>query len=299
MTTGVVIRVEGGRYTISLDGGGSVEASLRGRLKREDRTGDRVVIGDRVRVGGGGDGGHRVEEVLPRRTELVRRGPGGRRAKLLAANLDGLIVVVSVVSPDVRPELTDRLLAVGESCGIPCSLVVNKLDLPGAGERAEDLAALYERIGYTVLRTSAATGIGLNRLALLVCSGTWALMGPSGVGKSSLLNALDPSLDLRVGEVSWKTRRGRHTTVTSRLIQLECGGRVADTPGIGDVGVWGVDPDGLDRLFPEFRAVMERCRFRGCSHVQEPDCAVRQALEAGEIDERRYGSYLTLRGEAS
>ncbi len=298
MTEGVVYRSRGGRYDVQVGEGVQVEASLRGRLKKQDRTGDRVVIGDRVRVEGSADRGYTIEEVLPRTFELIRRGPGGRRPKLLAANLDRLAVVVSAVSPDVRPELVDRLLAVSESSGIPTVLVINKLDLPGASEVAGPLAATYRGIGYDVILTSAVTRDGLPELQTVVCTGSSALIGPSGVGKSSLLNAIQPDLDLRVREVSQRIGRGRHTTVTSRLIPLDCGGLVADTPGVGDVGLWGVVPGELDELFPEFEAFLGACRFRGCSHLHEPDCAVQAAVEAGEISKSRYGSYRTLRDEA-
>lgn len=298
MSTGTVLRVQGGRYDVALDDGAAVEASLRGRLKTEKRTGDRVVIGDRVRVGGDGDGGRTIEEVFPRETELVRRGLGGRRPKVLAANLDRLVVVVSAVDPDVRPELLDRLLAVAESSGIQSLLVINKLDLSGAAEVAEPLAVQFEGIGYDVLLTSAVSGRGLDALTGVLCRGSSALIGPSGVGKSSLLNAVDPTLELRVRDVSRRIRRGRHTTVTSRLIPLDCGGWVADTPGFGDVGLWGIEPEELDHLFREFRPFLADCRFRGCSHLHEPDCAVQAAVERGDIDPRRYESYRTLMSEA-
>jgi len=297
VSEGTVFVVQGGRYQVGLDSGSLVEASLRGRLKTMARTGDRVVIGDRVRVAGAGDGGLTIEEVLPRVAELVRRGPGGRGPKILAANLDHLVVVTSSVSPDVTPELVDRLLVVGESGDVPTTLVVNKLDLPGGVERAAPIAELYGGIGYPVILTSAMTGRGLDRLREVICTGASALVGPSGVGKSTLLNALEPGLDLRVGELSPKIRRGRHTTVTSRLLPLGCGGRVADTPGFGDVGLWGVEKGDLDRFFPDFEPYLPECRFRGCSHVHEPGCAVQAAVEAGGVDEGRYRSYRTLREE--
>jgi len=299
MSEGTVFVVQGGRYQVSLDDGRLVEASLRGRLKTMARTGNRVVIGDRVRVAGDGDGGLTIEEVLPRVAELVRRGPGGRRPKILAANLDHLVVVTSAVSPDITPELVDRLLVVGESGEIPTTLVVNKLDLPDSVDRASPIAELYGRIGYPVILTSAVTGRGLEQLRTVICTGSSALIGPSGAGKSTLLNALEPGLDLRVGELSKKIRRGRHTTSTSRMLPLGCGGTVADTPGFGDVGLWGVEQGDLDRFFPDFQPFRLECRFRGCSHVHEPGCAVQAAVEQGEIDAGRYNSYRTLRDEAA
>ena len=148
------------------------------------------------------------------------------------------------------------------------------------------------------MAVSAETGEGVELLHKRMCEGTSTLIGPSGVGKSSLLNAVDPELALRTGELSRKTRTGRHPTVSSRIISLSCGGLVADTPGFGDVALWGVSPEEGAGCFPEFAGPSELCRFRGCTHVHEPDCGVRTALEAGEIFDSRYRSYLTGRAEA-
>lgn len=283
---------------MALDDGEAVDASLRKRLKRQRRTGDRVVIGDRVRVAESEDGAFTVEEVLPRENEIVRRVPGGRKAKVVAANVDRLLAVVSARDPEPSRQLVDRLLVIAEANGVEPVLVINKLDLDGAGEVAATLAAPYRDVGYRVLLASAESGRGLDELREVLCRGTSALVGPSGVGKSSLLNALEPSLDLRTGELSGKHRRGRHTTVSARLLELGCGGLVADTPGFGDVGLWGVDPETVDRCFPEFRPLLDRCRFRSCSHLHEPSCGVREAVEAGAVDPERYGSYRVLRAEA-
>ena len=274
-----------------------VEASLRGRLKRQQRTGSRVVIGDIVTLGMSGDA-WTIESVEERSTELVRRGPGGRVPKLLAANLDKAFMVVAAKNPDVTVELIDRLLVLGEASGMQAILVINKLDALGAPDVEARFAPMYRTIGYEVLPVSAETGEGLELLGRRMCEGISTLIGPSGVGKSSLLNAIDPELALRTGELSRKTRSGRHTTVSSRVIPLACGGLVADTPGFGDVGLWGVAPEEVARCFPEFADPCERCRFRGCTHVHEPDCGVRAALEAGGIFDSRYRSYLTARAEA-
>jgi len=294
---GTVYAAGGGVYQVRLDSGDLVEAALRGRLKQERRTGDKVVIGDRVAVVEQG-GSWAVEEVAPRSSELVRRGLLGRRAKVVAANVERVLVVVAARDPDVSLTLVDRLLVVAEASGVHPVLVVNKVDLPGGAERAGALAALYEPLGYGVLALSAATGEGVEALAQALRNGTSALMGPSGAGKSSLLNALHPELDLRIGDLSRKTGRGRHTTVSSRLIPLECGGTVADTPGFGDVGLWGVDPEEVADCFPEIRRLAEGCRFRGCAHLKEPDCAVRGAVAQEEMAESRYRSYVVLRDEA-
>lgn len=295
---GTVLRVGGGRYRVGLDDGRRVEASLRGRLKLETRTGDRVVIGDRVRVEEAGEGTFAIEEVLPRRCEFVRRGPDDRRAKVVAANVDRLLVVVAAAEPDPSSLLVDRLLVLGEASEVEPVLVINKMDLEETGGRGSELAELYREVGYRILLTSARTGRGIEALRDLLCRGVSALVGPSGAGKSSLLNRVEPGLELRTGELSEKPRTGRHTTVTARLLELGCGGRVADTPGFSDVGLWGVDPDELDLFFPEIAPRLEGCRFRRCSHLHEPGCAVREAVDRGEIDPRRWESYAELRAEA-
>ena len=282
-------------YSVVLDDGRTIEASLRGRLKQR---GSPVVIGDRVTVAEGSEAAWTIESVEPRASELVRRGKGGRAPKVLAANLDRVFAVFALVDPPATPELIDRLLVMIEASGVHPLLVLNKIDLDGAVATARTLADLYGRIGYQTFAVSARSGEGLEVLRGILCEGTSALIGPSGVGKSSLLNALDPSLALRTGELSGKTGTGRHTTVSSRLIGLDCGGTVADTPGFSEVALWGVAPGEVAACFPELAEPAEQCRFRSCTHVHEPDCGVREALEEGRIDESRYRSYAKLRAEA-
>lgn len=301
LVPGVVTATGGGGYDVLLRDGSqrdeTVHASLRGRLKRDARVGDRVVIGDRVRmarVASGDELSWVVEEVGPRDTQIVREGPTDRRPKVIAANVDRMLAVVAAVDPEPRMEQLDRLLVIAESNGIPPVVVVNKADLPGAAEVAERIRAIYEPLGYRVLSASAESGEGLEELRATLQTGTVALVGPSGVGKSSLLNALDPTLQLRTGELSRKVRRGRHTTVRARLIRVPGGGMVADTPGFGDVGVWGVDPAEVEAHFPEIRELSGECRFRGCRHMAEPGCAVREAVESGKVERSRYDSFRHL-----
>jgi len=298
MMTGTVRRTGGGVYRVALEDGRVVDASIRGRLKRESRTAERVVIGDRVRVEEAAGGSFTVEEVLPRETRIVRRGPGGRKPKVVAANVGRLVAVAAARRPEPSRRTIDRLLVIGESHDLESLLVVNKVDLESATEVVDRLASVYRPIGYRVIPTSAVSGRGIDELSEVLCSGTSALVGPSGVGKSSLLNRIQPALGLRTGELSRDRRRGRHTTVNARLLELECGGLVADTPGFGDIGVWGVDPEGLDRCFPEIRPLLGACRFRGCSHVHEPECAVREAVEEERLDPGRYESYREIFAEA-
>ncbi len=295
----MVRRVGGGVYTVALGSGEIVEASLRGRLKLEERAGDQVVIGDRVRVELIDEEAHVIEEVFPRETAITRSRFGGRTIKVLVANADRLLVVVAAAQPKPRPDLIDRLLVVGESGGVTPVIIVNKMDLDGAAEVAKGLEQVYLPFGYDVVPVSAAAAEGMDRLAEQLCEGIAALAGPSGVGKSSLVNALEPEHELRTGELSRKHGTGRHTTVSSSLIQLRCGGLVADTPGFSDVGVWGVPREELDHCFPELRALSPSCRFRECSHLHEPDCAVRQAMDEDAIDPGRFESYKILYEESA
>lgn len=289
---GTVLETAGGRYRVRFEDGTEGEAVLRGRVRRESRTGDRVVTGDHVLVSGiMGPETQAIEEVLPRENELVRAGPGGRGARVVASNLDRCLVVLSGEDPPLEAEVADRFLALAESCGISPALVLNKVDLPGARERATALAPLYRAIGYEVILTSASADEGLSALRTLLSSGVSAIIGPSGVGKSSLLNALDPGFELRTQEVGAKGGRGRHTTVSARLLPLASGGWVADTPGFSDVRLWDVPSESLSAAFPEIAAAAPECRFRGCSHLHEPGCAVVERVEGGDIAPSRYASY--------
>ena len=296
---GTVYASQGGVYRVHLDSGEALDASLRGRLKREIRTGDRVVIGDRVDAVVKPDGTATIEAVDHRESQIVRRGPGGRRPKVIAANVDCLVVVAAAARPEPSQIVLDRLLVIGESNDLEPALVMNKKDLAKDEDSLRRLVSIYQEIGYLVLQTSTVSGEGLDELRELLCSGISALVGPSGVGKSSLLNAIEPDLELKTGALSHKKGIGRHTTVNARLIPLGCGGLVADTPGFSDVGVWGVDQKSLELCFPEFHPFRQECKYRACTHIHEPNCGVQAALARGKIEQARFGSYRTLVQEAA
>ncbi len=292
---GTVLGAVGGVYQVLLDQGETVDAVLRGRIKLEQRTGDRVIAGDRVQLRKH-DANHSIEAVADRRSQLARRAPGrgSRRAKVIVANIDQVVVVLAAKNPAPRRRMLDRFLVLAEANELNAVVILNKTDLL----EDEPCAVLepYQRAGYAVLPTSAKTGAGLTEFRETLC-GCWSVLtGPSGVGKSSLLNALQPGLGLRVAEIGLAARKGRHTTVSAQLIPLDCGGFVADTPGLRQLGLWGIDREQLRDLFPEFREYAEACRFgSSCAHVHEPGCAVREAVDQGEIDRERYESYLALR----
>jgi ribosome biogenesis GTPase / thiamine phosphate phosphatase len=296
--TGTVLRSIGGIYDVETADGTVVETRLRGRLKLEQRTGDRVVAGDRVEIARQEDGAHTIEAVAPRATVLARRSPRTGQAKVLIANVDQLAVVFAAARPEPRRRLIDRFLVLAEANRIPALIIINKIDLVDP-EAARSTFAPYQALGYDVIFTSVTVPATVEVLRERLCGRETVLAGPSGVGKSSLLNAIDPGLGLRIGAVSKAVGKGQHTTVSALLIPLACGGYVADTPGLRELGLWGIGKDELKDLFPELRNLSEDCRFgSGCSHTHEPDCRVQQAVAAGDIDRERYESYLAMLEDA-
>ncbi|HEX9107902.1 MAG TPA: ribosome small subunit-dependent GTPase A, partial [Longimicrobiales bacterium] len=281
---GVVRKAVGGVYEVRLPEGDVVEARLRGRLKLEQRTGDAVAVGDRVDLRLHPDGGYTIEAVHPRDSELARRSPGGgRRAKVIVANVDQVVIVLAAARPEPHLRMLDRFLVLCEANFLPAIIVVNKTDLVPDDEVRARFAA-YAAAGYRVLPVSVRQDVGVDEVRALLCGRTSVLTGPSGVGKSSLLNTIQPGLALRTGEVSEAVGKGQHTTVSAELVPLECGGYVADTPGLREVGLWEVPVEELDTFFPEFEPYLGHCRFtRNCTHTHEPDCAVRDAVAAGEV----------------
>lgn len=293
MLTGTVRRAQGGVYEVETPDG-IIEAVLRGRLKREQRTGEKVVVGDRVDVQHDRAGEAEVwaiENVHERTTLLARKAPGkAPRPKPIVANVDQVLIVFAAARPDPHLRMLDRFLVIAESSGIAPVIVVNKVDVSGE-KAARATFAPYERAGYTVIYTAAKAGVGVDTIRDSLCGRLSALTGPSGVGKSSLLNAVQPGLGLRVSAISEAVNKGRHTTVTAQLIPLECGGWVADTPGLRELGLWEIDRDQLHFYFPEFEALLDDCRYPGCTHTHEPGCAVRAAVDAGRVHAGRYDSY--------
>lgn len=296
MTTGVVLARTGSTYRVHTDTG-EVTAVLRGKLKHRDD--DRVVAGDVVDLELQSDGHATISGVRRRKSVLARRAAGERRprAQPIAANVDQVVVVASVRSPEPSPRFLDRFLVIAAANRIPAVLVLNKIDLDRTA--LDRLLERYTPAGYQVLATSVRLPEGLAAFRDLLRGRESVLAGQSGVGKSSLLNALDPGLNLRIGEISAKWDTGKHTTRAALVVPLAGGGYVVDTPGLREVGTWGIDPELLAVCFPEFRRFLDQCRFDNCRHLSEPGCAVRDAAEQGAFDADRLVSYQRLYEEVS
>jgi ribosome biogenesis GTPase len=276
--------------------GVEVAAVLRGKLKQESSA--KMCVGDEVELERDErDSAWAIRELLPRRSVLARRTPGGGVGeRVMIANLDQVVIVFAAANPEPHPRMLDRFLVIAEANELRALIVINKVDLVDSGS-AETRFDLYRRVGYEVFFTSARRGDDLERLHAAIAGRMSALSGPSGVGKSSLLNAMYPGAGLRVGEISQSVNKGRHTTVGARLLPLPDSGFVADTPGLREIGIWGLDAHSLDVCFPEMRPHLDNCRFKDCAHIAEPGCAVREAMRSGEIPIVRYDSYVRLRGE--
>ncbi len=313
LNEGLIIKSQSGFYTILTDDGEEIVARVRGRLKKERNEATLVAVGDRVAWQLLGDGSYVIEDVYERQRSLSRLKPlasgrGTRRwdrqgylreqEQVIIANPDQVVFVLACANPEPRLKMLDRLLVGAERQEIPSVVCANKIDLIGS-EAAHKLFGVYEKIGYTVLYTSAQTHAGLDELRAHLNGKMSALIGPSGVGKSSLLNALEPGLGQRVLDVSSATGKGRHTTTVAELVALEAGGWVADTPGIRALALFDLDPEEIDAYFPDIAPYVPHCVFSDCSHTVEPGCAVVEALERGEIDRHRYESYVRLHLEHS
>ena len=299
--TGIVVEGTGGVWRVRDAMGETHEAALAGRLKQEERGTLKLAVGDHVTIDRDErESGWRITAIAPRTGVLARREPGGRHGeRILAANVDQVLIVFAFRKPEPHRRMIDRFLVIAEANDLRPHLVLNKADLCETAAEAEALAAPYRAAGYPVHLTSAKRGDGLETLRRELHGRVTAFTGPSGVGKSSLLNTLHPALDLRTQEISPSVNKGRHTTVGAKLIPLPDGddGYLVDTPGLREVGMWGLPAESLDQCFPEFRPYLGECRFQDCRHDAEPECAVRRALADGAVDAERYESYLKLLGE--
>lgn len=293
---GVVLEGTGGVYQVRTADGRVVDATMRGRLKQDG--GVKLAVGDHIALEHDAIAdAWTITRIHERRSQLARRAPGGRHAeRVVVANVDQVVVVFAAANPEPHAGMIDRFLVIAESNDLAARLVINKCELASSAA-VDALVAPYARAGYQVHRTSVKAGTGIAELHDALAGRVSALTGPSGVGKSSLLNAMFPGVSLRVGEISASVNKGRHTTVGAKLVPLPGDGVVVDTPGLREVGLWGIASESVVECFPELRARIGDCRFQDCVHDQEPGCAIREAVRTGEIDPTRHRSYLKLRAE--
>ena len=295
---GLVVATGVGSCRVEIDGR-TVDCTLRGRLTAADTEYSNVVaVGDRVLLSEEGDGTGVVEEVLPRRTALSRpESFNALRQRVVVANADQILIVSSWRGPKIWLEMIDRYVIAAIRGGLDPLVCVNKIDLVEDDAELQLTMHPYYELGYQVLLTSAASGPGVDELRDALAGKTTVLAGMSGTGKSSLLNAVQPGLNLRTQEISMDRGRteGRHTTVGVAMYPLEAGGAIIDTPGVRDIAVRGVLQNELSDLFPEMAVLVPGCRFYNCSHGDEPDCEVLKALENGILGRSRYDSYRAIR----
>ena len=296
---GRVLSVHGLASVVQAADGKIFQCSTRGVLKSLSTDLRHVVVaGDRVIFTPSGSEEGVIERVEPRRSIVCRTSRN--RQHVLVSNVDQLLIVTSAAEPGLKPNLIDRLLVEAERMQIPPVICINKVDLVDPAD-LQPLAGVFGRMGYEVLLLSAIKGIGVDRLRRLVKGKESVVAGQSGVGKSSLLNAIEPGLELKVGRVSAENEKGRHTTTVAKLIPLEAGdspgvpgGYVVDTPGIRQFQLWDVVPEEVAGFYRDIRPYVSHCRFANCTHQHEADCAVKDAVADGRLDVRRYESYCHL-----
>jgi ribosome biogenesis GTPase len=293
LVEGLIVAAQSGLFEVET-AHGQVTAQLRGRLKEATAPTDLAALGDRVTVRLLDNGRGSIERVAPRKRVLSRQDPAADREQVIVANPDQVFFVMACADPPPNPRMLDRLLVAAEREHIPAAICANKLDLVDPPVCRRRFAA-YDPVGYPVYFVSAKTGAGIDQLRANLHDRINVFAGPSGVGKSSLLNAIQPGLALKTGEIRTQTRKGRHTTVSLRLVRLASGGYVADTPGLKAFALWDIEPEELDAYFPEIRDRVAECEFNDCSHLHEPGCAVLDALREGKIDPERYDSYRRMR----
>lgn len=291
---GVVIKSTGSWYVVLDSEGNSIECRIRGKIRlKEVRSTNPVVVGDRVEYEAEGENGV-ITDILPRDNYIIRRASNlSKESHIIAANIDQALIVVSLKNPKTNYEFIDRFLVTCEGYKIPATIVLNKVDI-APEEEVDEFIETYSMAGYRVILSSVKTGEGIDDIAALLKDKTTLLSGNSGVGKSSLVSTIEPTLDIKIGEVSQSHNKGKHTTTFSQIYPLTFGGFIVDTPGIKGFGLIDIDSRELCRYFPDLMRYAPNCKFYNCTHQHEPDCAVERALIEGKISMKRYESYLKM-----
>lgn len=294
---GKVIQSTGKWYKVATNGD-VLDCRIPGKFRLKD-TGETnpVAVGDSVTITVGDDGKGMIEEIHERKNYIPRKATrSGRDEQVLVSNIDRAWVVQSIKMPALKRGFIDRFLVACEAYDIPPGIIINKTDLIDESHHSEmeSVTQTYTELGYPVLQTSIKQPVTIDALKEQMAGNTSVLLGHSGVGKTSLINQLIPYLDLAVGDVSSYSEKGKHTTTFARLLKLDTGGYIVDTPGIKEFGLVNIEPYELSLFFPEMRGPREFCKFNNCTHDHEPKCGVVDAFERGEIDPERYQSYLSM-----
>ena len=296
---GVVIRSTGSWYTVRFPDGATIDCRLRGKFRTKGlKATNPVTVGDQVEVEPGiGAGDAVITSIHPRRNYIIRRSVNlSRVSHIIAANIDTVFVVASLIYPRTSTGFIDRVLVTAEAYEIPAALIFNKVDLYTEREMevVEQLYSEYTRIGYPCLVTGALEGTGIDRLKEKMRDKTSLFTGHSGVGKSALINAVEPGLRLKTGKLSTVHQKGRHTTTFAEMHPLAIGGYIVDTPGIKEFGLIDFNKGELAMYFPEMLKLVTECQYYNCTHNHEPGCAVRAGVEKGEVSAERYKNYLNM-----
>lgn len=305
MKKGIVVKSTGSWYTVKTEEDNLIECRIKGNFRIKGiRSTNPIAVGDHVEITELKEDSNihgaivgRIEKIIDRKNYIIRKSPNlSKESHIMAANIDQAFLIVTITHPVTTTTFIDRFLASAEAYRIPCSLVFNKIDLYNEEETAlmNSLIAVYEQIGYTCLQVSAKKNIGLPQLIEEIKNKTIVISGHSGVGKSTIINCIQPGLNLKTGFISDAHRSGKHTTTFSEMIQLDFGGYIIDTPGIKGFGMLEMEPEEISHYFPEIFRLLNNCQFYNCTHTHEPGCAVKKSVAEGQIAESRYTSYLGL-----
>lgn len=297
MKRGRIVKSTGSWYVVETSDGMLIEARVRGRFRQDQiKSTNPVAVGDWVKYSGGVDE-KLIHEVEPRKNYIIRRSVNlSKQSHIIASNLDQAIIVATMKSPLTHPIFIDRFCVAAEAFHIPVGVVFNKADLLDDEERKilESFKSVYSDLGYFTLICSVETGEGMDELKAVLTDKVSLFTGHSGVGKSSLINELDPNIDIKTGEISEMHYTGQHTTTFAEMHKVNFGGYIVDTPGIRGFGLIDFEKEELAGYFPEMRKLLPDCRFYNCIHINEPGCAVKKGIETGEVAETRYHSYLNM-----